>query len=110
MREELDGRALSWPGVSKRRMFGADCYLVEGRMFAFQGDMGVVLKVPPADRERLLARPDAAPFLMRPGTPFGEWVQWRPRPDEEDLALAMLQSAFDYVFRLRQARTRRQRR
>jgi hypothetical protein len=110
MLDELDVRALAWPGVSKRRMFGGDCYLVGGRMFAFRGDMGLVVKVPPAARERLLVRPGAAPFLMRPGVPFGEWVQWRPRPEETDLALATLQSAFDYVSRLRPARSRRRRR
>src|SRR3972149_8215934 len=104
MLDELEAPALFWPGLSKRRMFGADCSLVAGRMFAFWADMGLVLKVPPADRERLLTRPDAAPFLMRPGTPFGVWVQWRPRADETDLALAMLESAFDYVSRLRPGR------
>ena len=110
MFNELDVRALSWPRVSKRRMFGCDCYLVGGRMFAFWSDTGLAVKVPPADRERLLARPDAAPCLMRPGVPFGEWVQWRPQPDETDLARAMLQSAFDYVSRLQPARSRRKRR
>jgi hypothetical protein len=110
MLDELDVRALSWPGVSKRRMFGCDCYLVGGRMFAFWCDMGLVVKVPPADRERLLTRPDAAPSLMRPGVPFGEWVQWRPRLEEIDLALATLRSAFDYVSRLRPSRPRRKRR
>ena len=110
MLEELDARALTLPGVGKRRMFGCDCYLVGGRMFAFRGDMGLVVKVPPADRERLLARPDAAPFLMRPGVPFGEWVQLRPRPGEEDLALSILESAFDYASRPREARSRRRRR
>jgi len=110
MLDELDARALAWPGVSIRRMFGSDCYLVGDRMFAFRADAGLVVKVPPAERKRLLTRPDAAPFLIRPGVPFGEWVQWRPRSDETDLALAVLQSAFDYVSRLRPARSRRRRR
>lgn len=110
MFDELDARALTWPGVGKRRMFGCDAYLVRGRMFAFHGDMGLVVKLPPAERERLLARPDAVPFLIRPGVPFGEWVQWGPRPAEDDLAAAVLQSAFDYVSRLPQARSRRRRR
>jgi len=110
MLEELDAHALTWPRVSKRRMFGGDCYLVGGRMFAFWGDMGLVVKIPPADRERLLARPDAAPFLMRPGVPFGEWVQWRPGPEETDLALSTLQSAFDYVSQLQPTRSSRKRR
>ena len=110
MLEELDARALAWPGVTKRRMFGCDAYLVGGRMFAFQGDMGLVVKVPPAERDRLLARPDAAPFLVRPGVAFGEWVQWSPRPDEEDQAATVLRSAFDYVSRLPRARSRRRRR
>ena len=33
MLDELDALALAWPGISKRRMFGCDCYLVGGRMF-----------------------------------------------------------------------------
>ena len=107
MLDELDACALAWPGISKRRMFGCDCYLVGGRMFAFRGDMGLVVKLPPADRELLLARPDASPFLMRPGVPFGEWVQWRPCPDEPELALSILRSAFDHVSRLRPSRRRR---
>jgi len=109
MLEELDARAMAWPGVSKRRMFGADCYLVGGRMFAFREGTRLVLKLPPADRERLLVRPDASPFLMRPGVPFGEWVQWRPSPDEAELAISLLQSAFDHVSRLPPARPRRRR-
>jgi TfoX/Sxy family transcriptional regulator of competence genes len=110
MLDELDACALSWRRVSKRRMFGADCYLVEGRMFAFWDDTSLVLKLPPADRDRLLARPDASPFLMRPGVPFGEWVQWRLPPGETELALSLLQSAFDYVSQLRPARPTHRRR
>src|SRR4030042_513572 len=100
MLDELGALALARPGISKRRMFGCDCYLVGGRMFAFRGDMGLVVKLSPADRERLLARPDASPFLMRPGVPFGEWVQWRPQPDETGEALSILRSAFDHVSQL----------
>jgi hypothetical protein len=110
MLDELDARAMAWPGASKRRMFGSDCYLVRGRMFAFREGTSLVLKLPPADRDRLLARADASPFLMRPGVPFGEWVQWRPRPDETQLALSLLQSAFDYVSQLKPARPKRRRR
>jgi hypothetical protein len=110
MLEEVESRAMAWPGISKRRMFGSDCYLVQGRMFAFWEGTGLVLKLPPADRDRLLARPDASPFLMRPGVPFGKWVQWRPPPGETELALSLLQSAFDYVSQLRPARPTHRRR
>jgi hypothetical protein len=109
MLDEAETRAMAWPGVSKRRMFGADCYLVGGRMFAFREGASLVLKLPPADRDGLLVRPDASPFLMRPGVPFGEWVQWRPGLDETELALSLLQSAFDHVSRLRPAHSRRRR-
>lgn len=110
MLEELDGRAMAWPGISKRRMFGSDCYLVKGRMFAFSEGPSLVLKLPPADRDRLLARPDASPFLMRPGVPFGEWVQWRPRPYETEQALSLLRAAYDHVSQLKPTRPRRRRR
>jgi TfoX/Sxy family transcriptional regulator of competence genes len=109
MLEELETRAMTWPGVSKRRMFGSDCYLVQARMFAFREGTSLVLKLPPADRDRLLTRPDASPFLMRPGVSFGQWVQWRPRPDDTELALSLLQSAFDHVSRLKPARSKRRR-
>jgi TfoX/Sxy family transcriptional regulator of competence genes len=110
MLDQVETRAMTWPGVSKRRMFGSDCYLVQGRMFAFWESRSLVLKLPPADRDRLLARSDASPFLMRPGVPFGEWVQWRPGADETELALSLLRSAFDHVSRLKPARPRRRRR
>ena len=96
--ERLEAALLSWEAVSKRRMFGCDAYLVRGRMFGFLGDMGLVLKPPPAEREALLARPSVQPFMPRGGMPFGDWLQWRLSSVEElEEALRPLRAAYEYV-------------
>lgn len=88
----------TWEGVEKRRMFGCDAYLVRGRMFGFLGDMGLVLKPPRRERDAWLARPRVQPFMMRPGTPFGDWLQWPLSSAADfDAALAALRSAYEHV-------------
>jgi TfoX/Sxy family transcriptional regulator of competence genes len=99
---EIQGRLevalLSWQAVSKRRMFGGDAYLVRGKMFAFLGDMGLVLKPPSGEREALLARPRVQPFTPRAGMSFGDWLQWRLSSVEElEEALRPLRAAYEYV-------------
>ena len=56
----VEEHLLHWPGVAKRKIFGHDGYYVEGRLFAFIGDRGIVLK-PPTDEKA------AAPRARRRG-------------------------------------------
>ena len=72
--DEIVARMMGWGRVEPRRMFGCDCYLVGGRLFAFFQDDGVVVKVPPPLREGLLTDARAVPFTPRSGVPFGEWL------------------------------------
>ncbi len=88
-------------------MFGADCYLVGGRMFAFFQDGGVVVKVPPPRREALLADARAAPFTVSHGVPFGDWLHLR-LSGPADAAFAL--PAVEESYRQAQARPRRRRR
>lgn len=79
MTSPLYSHLLSWPGVSVRRMFGADCFLTNGRMFAFAYERGLVLKVPQEHYHEALALPAVIPFTMR-GIPFGKWARF---PDDD---------------------------
>jgi hypothetical protein len=51
----VEDHILQWPGVKKRKIFGHDGYYVDGRLFAFIGDGGIVLKPPTEERERVRA-------------------------------------------------------
>ena len=100
MSDSLYPELMSWPDVTLRRMFGADCFLVRGRMFAFARD-GVVAKVAEARYQDALALPGSAPFQIRPGLTFGRWVRF---PAEDDgpadggqALLSWLRLAYEYV-------------
>ncbi|MCA1670147.1 MAG: TfoX/Sxy family protein, partial [Thermomicrobia bacterium] len=55
----VEEHLLHWPGVTKRKIFGHDGYYIEGRLFAFVGDGGIVLK-PPADEKAAVRAFDGA--------------------------------------------------
>ena len=46
MQLQVEDHVLQWPGVKKRKIFGHDGYYVDGRLFAFIGDRGLVIKPP----------------------------------------------------------------
>ena len=98
---------LTWPDVSHRRMMGADCFLVGGRMFIiFPSDDIAALKLPQPERERLLALPGAGPFTVSRGT-FGTWVQ-APLPSLEDERLvAFARAACEHVRALPRGKPRK---
>lgn len=54
-------------GVTRRRMFGALAFFVDGEMFALVGEEGIVLKLSEPDRAEALAMPESAVFA--PGGP-----------------------------------------
>jgi TfoX-like protein len=66
---------VAMPTVTSKRMFGADAFFTLGRMFAFLFDEAIVLKLPEADREEVLATRLARPFLTGASAPFGRWVE-----------------------------------
>ncbi len=90
---DLLAEAMSWPEVSPRRMFGADCSLARGRMFAFVWQDGLVLKLPEERYREALALPGVQPFTMR-GVPFGRWAQF---PEADASLLPWLRAAYDHV-------------
>ena len=53
-------------GLTEKQMFGGLAFLINGRMAVCAGSRGgMMLRVDPADTERLLREPHARPFEMR---------------------------------------------
>ena len=62
-------------GFRERAMFGGLGFLVGGHMaVAASREGGLLLRIDPADADRLLARPHAGPFHMR-GRPIDGWLR-----------------------------------
>jgi TfoX/Sxy family transcriptional regulator of competence genes len=75
-------------------MFGAECLLAEGRMFAFSYENGLVVKLSDERYREALALPGVQPFIMR-GVPFGRWARF---PDDDPSSLLpWLRAAYDHV-------------
>ena len=93
--DEILARMMGWAGVEPRRMFGCDAYLVGGRLFAFFQDEGVVVKVPSLRREELLADARVAPFTVRQGARFGDWLHVRlSGPADAAFALPAVEESY----------------
>ena len=71
IRELLAGEA----DVTEQRMFGGLAFLIHGNMaVAASGQGGVLVRVDPADSDRLLATTPARPMEMR-GRAMGGWLR-----------------------------------
>jgi len=93
--DEIVARMMGWANVEPRRMFGCDAYLVGGRLFAFFQDEGVVVKVPSPRREELLADARVAPFTIRQGARFGDWLHLRlSGPADAAFALPAVEESY----------------
>lgn len=51
-------------GVERRQMFGCPAALVNGNMFACTHETRLVVRLPAAERERLVREPGAGPFVV----------------------------------------------
>jgi TfoX/Sxy family transcriptional regulator of competence genes len=62
-------------GVSEQRMFGGLAFLVAGNMaIAASGQGGLLVRVDPADSDRLVETTAATPMVMR-GRPMQGWLR-----------------------------------
>ena len=84
MQAYIEDHVLQWPGVKKRKIFGHDGYYVDGRLFAFVGERGIVLKPPAEERDTVRALDGAAGWSPDPGanTERANWIEV-PCADEE---------------------------
>jgi hypothetical protein len=96
IREAVEGEE----GVSEQRMFGGLAFLVNGNMaVAASGQGGLLLRIDPADAERLTSHAQARRFEMR-GKEMDGWLRVdleAPEPDDElqgwvDIGLAYARS------------------
>lgn len=80
----IEEHLLHWPGVTKRKIFGHDGYYIEGRLFAFIGEHGLVLKPPAAEKEALRALDGADGWSPDPGADRSRanWIEV-PCADED---------------------------
>ena len=62
------------PSVEPRRMFGFDCAFVNGNMFTGLHQADLMVRLPEAEREPLLALPGARPFEPVKGRSMREYV------------------------------------
>ena len=66
------------PNLTEVKMFGGLAFLLSGNMaVAASGQGGLLLRVDPAQTDALLAKPHAAPFVMR-GRPMDGWLRVAP--------------------------------
>lgn len=72
--DQLRALLSSESGVSEKRMFGGLAFLLDGRMVAaVSGQGGLMVRIDPADQERLIADPRAEPMVMR-GRSMTGWL------------------------------------
>ncbi|HEY5428196.1 MAG TPA: TfoX/Sxy family protein [Solirubrobacteraceae bacterium] len=63
------------PGVVEQKMFGGLAFLIGGHMsVSASGAGGLLVRVAPAETPGLLAKPHAAPFVMR-GRAMDGWLR-----------------------------------
>lgn len=98
LRARIAAAAFGLPHVSDRRMFGADVYMVQGRMFAFLETAVLGIKLPSEYRRDLLDNGVAQPYLSTQGRPFGDWLALPLRtPSEVERAVDLLEVAHGYA-------------
>ncbi|WP_262286011.1 TfoX/Sxy family protein [Micromonospora sp. MA102] len=82
---ELLGRE---PGLAEKRMFGGLAMMVKGNMaVVVRGAGGLMVRVDPAESERLEAEPGAQATVMR-GRPMRGWITVDPSACAGDAELA----------------------
>lgn len=62
------------PGTEQRKMFGYPAVFVNGNMFAGPLRDMMVLRLDTANRERVLERPGARPFIAMKGRVMKQWA------------------------------------
>jgi TfoX N-terminal domain len=84
IRERMAGEA----GLTEKRMFGGLAFLINGNMaVSASGQGGILLRVDPAQTEKLVRAPHARRFEMR-GREMDGWLRIDPAATDDDADLA----------------------
>lgn len=62
------------PDIERRKMFGYPACFINGNMFTGLHGQSMIVRLGPADRERLLREPGTHLFEPMPGRPMKEYV------------------------------------
>lgn len=83
--------------VSEKRMFGGLAFLLEGNMaVAASGNGGLMVRVDPAEGERLIAATVAVPMVMR-GREMAGWLRVAEGLESEDELASWVRRGIDYA-------------
>lgn len=100
VQEYVEEHVLQWPGVAKRKIFGHDGYYVEGRLFAFVGDRGIVLKPPTEEHAAVRALDGAEGWSPDPGADRSKanWIEVPCRDEDAvDTLIPHLAHAMTFI-------------
>lgn len=95
----VDALVLNIPGVKGGKAFGYPAYKVNGKVFAFVGEVGIALKLP-EDRvvELVKDQEEIKPFEVSDGVVWKQWV-YIERKNSEDYHqdLNLMEEAIAFV-------------
>jgi len=96
------------PGVSEKKMFGGLAFLINGNMaVAARGAGGILVRIDPAETDRLVDSTSARILVMR-GRPMLGWLQVAPEHVRTKPQLAKwVHISIDYALRLPAKKRRR---
>ena len=110
-RDPLLAALLALPRVRARRMLGGIACFASRRLFAVSRIDALLLRLPRAEREGLLAGGEAQPFALEPDTESAEWVELaRPIALPRHELLRAVQAAWAHARGRRRAPATRRRR
>jgi len=95
----VDEVVAEWPEVRAKQVFGHRGYVRGGKMFGFQADVGVAIKVFAGEvADALYARDGVVPFVYNGAMEMRAWPVMPLRTDAEiAAALTALKDAYDRV-------------
>jgi TfoX/Sxy family transcriptional regulator of competence genes len=83
--------------ISEKRMFGGLAFLLEGNMaVSASGNGGLMVRVDPAEGERLVASTVAVPMVMR-GREMAGWLRVAEGLDSDDELATWVRRGTDYA-------------
>ena len=110
-RDPLLAALLALPRVRTRRMLGGIACFASRRLFAVSRIDALLLRLPRAEREKLLAGDGARPFALEPDTESAEWVELaRPIALPRHELLRTLERAWEHARGRRRVPVARRRR
>ena len=91
----VDEVVTSWPGVSRRPMFGCQSYVADGVLFAVLSDQGLSLTRLTDDQRAALARTASVEPFAAGERVVRRWATVQVDPDALESVIPALQQSYD---------------